>query len=305
MPSHLIEAAYGIKIRRELDIKDNPDRPPTCHEMLCAYCALKGYITNGTGRWDEFRAAKEMVRDFCDGVLLFVSPPQLYSQQHEAVLDATEDGFLGHGMRRWLVETENTMMRREKVADRVATQRLAEIEEAEAQAEWDAQQADAAGARGPVKDTYTTANGQKIQLDMVFGNGKFDAPTGAGASEGAEGVKVEETAAPAEGTSGAEPPASVFSYDDESSDEEGGDGEADEEDKMGKHGKPKREHKKLQHWGKKNRKNRDQTPYGEDNGVVSYVAYSTSRGLAGAAPQSKNRALGDRKVRRQEGARLS
>lgn len=58
VPLAMLEAAYGMHIRRVLDIKDNPDRPPTCHEMLCAYCAVKGYITNGTGRWDEFRACK-------------------------------------------------------------------------------------------------------------------------------------------------------------------------------------------------------------------------------------------------------
>jgi hypothetical protein len=44
VPMHLLEAAYGMKIRRLLDFKDAPDRPPTPHEMLEAYCALKGYI---------------------------------------------------------------------------------------------------------------------------------------------------------------------------------------------------------------------------------------------------------------------
>ena len=281
--------------------------------MLCAYCALKGYITNGTGRWDEFRAAKEMVKDFCDGVLLFVSPPAKYSREHGAVT-ITEDGFLGTGMRRWLTETENTMMRREKVADRVAAQRLAEIEEEEAIAEWEAEQAAARGiSTGPVRDTYTTASGQKVHTELVFGDGKYDnydnafeAATEATAAAaiaiatsvvtaGGEGAL---TTNAADGGSSTEPATSVFTFDDESSDEEGNYGEDEEDEKMGAHGKVKREHKKLQHWGKKNRKNRDKTPYGEDNGVVSYSAYSTSRGLAGAAPASKARALGDRKTLR-------
>lgn len=62
VPAHLLEAAYGINIRRVLDVKDNLERPPTGSELLCAYCQTKGYITNGTGRWDEFRACKEILR---------------------------------------------------------------------------------------------------------------------------------------------------------------------------------------------------------------------------------------------------
>ena len=75
IPMHLLDAAYGTKIKRELDFKDNPDRPPTGHEVLCAYCAVKGYITATTGRWDEFRACKELLRDFNDGRILFVAIP--------------------------------------------------------------------------------------------------------------------------------------------------------------------------------------------------------------------------------------
>ena len=41
--------------------------------------------------------------------------------------------------------------------------------------------------------------------------------------------------------------------------------------------KPRREHKRLKHWGKKNKKLRDKTPYSEENGVAAYVAYSTNR----------------------------
>ena len=118
VPMHLLEAAYGMKIKRELDFKDNPNRPPNAHEMLYAYCAIKGFITNGTGRWDEFRACKEMLRDFADGRILYVSPPQ-----HEKDMD------------RWLADTEKTMLKREKVAERIALQKLQEVDEVESTAE--------------------------------------------------------------------------------------------------------------------------------------------------------------------------
>jgi large subunit GTPase 1 len=38
---HLLDATYGMTIERVLDFKDDPDRPPTPHEMLEAYCKLK------------------------------------------------------------------------------------------------------------------------------------------------------------------------------------------------------------------------------------------------------------------------
>ena len=39
----------------------------------------------------------------------------------------------------------------------------------------------------------------------------------------------------------------------------------------------KREHKRVKMWGKKNKKLRNKNPYGEENGAVAYVAYSTNR----------------------------
>ena len=38
---------------------------------------MKGYITSGTGRWDEFRACKEVLVDFTDGRILCVATPPL------------------------------------------------------------------------------------------------------------------------------------------------------------------------------------------------------------------------------------
>lgn len=107
VPMHLLEAAYGIKIVRELDILDHPDRPPTGSEVLSAYCKVKTYITSSTGRWDEFRACKEVLRDFNDGVILYVAmPPE------------------GCDVLQWLLETEHTMVQRSKVGDRLRARLL-------------------------------------------------------------------------------------------------------------------------------------------------------------------------------------
>ena len=136
VPMHLLNAAYGMQIKRQLDIKDNPNRPPTGHEMLHAYCEVKTYITNGTGNWDEFRGCKELLRDFNDGRILFVaSPPSLKQYVHKIDVNAPlatavdeRDYTYSAEMQRWLAETESLMLRKERVADRVAKEKIREIE---------------------------------------------------------------------------------------------------------------------------------------------------------------------------------
>jgi len=49
----------------------------------------------------------------------------------------------------------------------------------------------------------------------------------------------------------------------------------------------KREHKRLKQWGKKGKKLRDKDPYGEDSGVISYVAHTTNRNQAALPSQLK------------------
>jgi hypothetical protein len=214
VPMHLLEAAYGMKIRRLLDFKDAPDRPPTPHEMLEAYCALKGYITNGTGRWDEFRACKELLRDFNDGRILFVSPPT-------GLLD----------MARWLSETEKVMIRREKVAERVASQRLKELLEADQE------------------EQRLKASGSKVKAvaergEMVFGNSAkgeefqfYDDDSTS--SEDEDGDEDDDAS-----LSGATPSLSRLSVA----------GSVTQEVAAA------REHKRLKRWGKKNKKLRTKTP---------------------------------------------
>jgi len=283
VPMHLIEATYGIKIRRDLDIKDKIDRPPTGSEMLCAFCKTRGYITNGTGRWDEFRAAKEIVRDFCDGILLFIAPPDQGGTNAGKSID----------YRRWLQDTENIMQRSEKVADRLALQRLAELEE-----------------EGKLSLANLAAKGVITKpTDMVFGDGKWqdheeeaakatqqNVNDAAAAVRGKDGLIIptvfktaEELAADAANDAAADEKVVKFQFDDESSDDDEGVGAGDAGTWGGsvagtertENGTViKREHKKIKHWGKKNKKLRDKNPYGEENGKVAY-ALTTSRVKSG------------------------
>jgi large subunit GTPase 1 len=244
VPMHLIDASYGTAIVKHLDVKDDPDRPPTGSEMLEAYCATKGYITSGTGRWDEFRACKEIVRDYCDGVLLYVCPPDNHS-------DAA----------RWLQETEKTMLKNERVSERLATKATRN-----------------ASKPTPLPTSVfrkADAGEEVAQTEFVFGDGKYDEVTAE-----AEKEKVEEAEKEKEEEAGKVKSDATSGpiFDDESSDEEDGMGAGDEDVEMGADGtKPKREHRKLKHWGKKNRKLKDKNPYAEENGKVAYQAFSTNR----------------------------
>ena len=108
IPQHILEAVFGITIVRDLDVFDSPNRPPTSHEMLTAYCKVRGYITNGTGRWDEFRATKEILKDFNEGCLLYVTPPEIDD------LD----------IQRWVSDTEKTIWQNKKVMERLERRKL-------------------------------------------------------------------------------------------------------------------------------------------------------------------------------------
>jgi hypothetical protein len=226
IPQHLLEAAYGMHIVRELDFKDNPDRPPNGHEMLIAYCAVKGYITNGTGRWDEFRACKEMLRDFNDGRILFVAPPFVENPEDAESVAAADN---------WRKETEHIMMKSARVAQRLAAQAHDAAHKPQQTHQHDPM---AAGASAGVALGYTSGA-------MVFGDGNW-----------------------------------AVGDDDADDNDEDGDLEMGEDSTAGGDAE-KREHKRLKHWGKKNRKLRDKDPYGDKNGTVSYAVYSTNRARTG------------------------
>lgn len=272
IPMHLLEAAYGIKIIRELDVLDHPDRPPTASEVLGAYCKVKGYITGGTGRWDEFRACKEVLRDFTDGRILYVAMPPN-----------------GCDILRWLQETEQTMLRRSKVADRLA-QRLAQqsqTDELHKQgvnllAYGDYNQTNVLGQKQAVK---TGLDGVEDESEGEFEDeDEFDEEGALGLEGGMEHLSMHKTGASViGGVSGtveyeyiAEGDDTAYEFFAEVAALDGAAAAAGRVDD-GSGARVKREHKRTKRWGKKDRKLRDKDPYREDVGPASYIVHFKNR----------------------------
>ncbi len=234
VPTHLLEAAYGMSIIRNLDVLDHPDRPPTGEEVMGAYCKIKGYITGHTGRWDDFRACKEILRDFNDGKILYVAmPPKLIP--NEAGKGYKED--MNHSKddrEEWMKETEKTMVRNRKIAERMASQRvhrLPLITEA---------------VEDPVGGNLVGADGEAIYeyVEEVVGDDDELA-------EEMNSVSVSENQSETVGSMMVHP------------------------------NRLKREHKRNKTWGKKGKKLRDPTPYGEVNDFRNYTVHVTNRQRSG------------------------
>ncbi|KAJ1428875.1 hypothetical protein B484DRAFT_449656 [Ochromonadaceae sp. CCMP2298] len=265
VPQYLLEAALGISIYRHLDPLDKADRPPTPAEVLGAYCESRGLVTNGTGRWDEFKACKDLLKMFNDGQLVHVALPPEGEEGEGGVrtegVGSAETGGTGGGddtklQQRWIHETERTMARKRKVADRVEEQQTktkAKIKAAAAAA-------------------VAVAQMELERGDFVFGDGFTNTPAvtlldanGYEFCDDSDSDDDTQTQTQTEGGASASVSASV-----------GG-------------AKPRREHKRLQTWGKKNKKLRNKNPYGEDAETSAMMAYSTSRpafvGSGGVAGQ--------------------
>ena len=75
---------------------------------------MKGFITSGTGRWDEFRSCKALLKDFINCRILFVAEPPRDIAKGEAAIDSIK----------WLSDTEKTMMKNEKITERVTKQKI-------------------------------------------------------------------------------------------------------------------------------------------------------------------------------------
>ncbi|XP_004343924.1 large subunit GTPase [Capsaspora owczarzaki ATCC 30864] len=73
IPRRVIESTYGIKLIRPAEGQD-PDRPPTAHELLHCYGFNRGFMT-AHGSPDEPRSARYILKDYVKGKLLFCHPP--------------------------------------------------------------------------------------------------------------------------------------------------------------------------------------------------------------------------------------
>lgn len=259
VPMHLLDAFYGMHIERLFDVIDSHDRPPTGEEILAAFCKVKGYITNGTGRWDDFRGCKEVLRDFNDGHLLYVATPPRLSNS----LDETEKNSL---YAKWLLETESIMMRQSRVAKRLVASH---------------------GAEEKLIDKHS----QEVEVEDDE-EGNDDESENSNDEDDDEGDEnddsedVDESITPLETTNilptnhvpndipkqleeqyefiTEDPQVEYISTSKETADNP-----------------QKREHKRLKHWGKKNRKLRDKNPYGQVDEVKSFTVHITNRNVVG------------------------
>ncbi|VDN97411.1 unnamed protein product, partial [Rodentolepis nana] len=88
IPKEVFCALYGISIRPPKEFED-PNRPPTPHELLTAYACSRGFMaTKGNPHYD--RAARVILKDYVKGRLRYChAPPDMDSVEY-VVLGAAE-----------------------------------------------------------------------------------------------------------------------------------------------------------------------------------------------------------------------
>ncbi|KAL7397206.1 hypothetical protein ABVT39_018479 [Epinephelus coioides] len=94
IPRHVLEGTYGINIIRPREDED-PDRPPTCEELLMAYGYMRGFMTSH-GQPDQSRSARYILKDYVSGKLLYCHPPphinaEDFQPQHNKFLNRDTD----------------------------------------------------------------------------------------------------------------------------------------------------------------------------------------------------------------------
>jgi large subunit GTPase 1 len=255
IPMHLLDAFYGMHIERVFDVIDSHDRPPTGEEMLAAFCKVKGYITNGTGRWDDFRGCKEVLRDFNDGHLLYVAiPPKLSNYSDDAEKNVQDT--------KWLLETESIMMRQARVAKRlVASQGVDSKLDGDRKREEDAGEDEEENDDNDEEDDEDEEEGEDDDIAQEEENTAVETPNNLPTNQvSSKSNQLEEEYE----FITEEPEVEYVTTMNQTLDNS-----------------QKREHKKLKHWGKKNRKLRDKNPYGEVDEIKAFTVHITNRNVAG------------------------
>ncbi|KAI9196425.1 hypothetical protein LWI28_023824 [Acer negundo] len=69
VPRHVIEDVYKITLPKPKPY-DLQSRPSLASELLMAYCASRGYVAS-SGLPDETRAARQILKDYLDGKVIF------------------------------------------------------------------------------------------------------------------------------------------------------------------------------------------------------------------------------------------
>ena len=74
IPKQFLEAVYGMRIIIR-PLEEGGTGTPTGEEVLRAYARARGFFTQGLGQPDESRAARDVLKDYVKGKLLFCHPP--------------------------------------------------------------------------------------------------------------------------------------------------------------------------------------------------------------------------------------
>ncbi|VDD75419.1 unnamed protein product [Mesocestoides corti] len=90
IPREVFSALYGITIRPPREHED-PNRPPTPHELLAAYACMRGFMAaKGNPHYD--RAARIILKDYIKGRLRYCHPPPGVSASDFQALGVAEQG---------------------------------------------------------------------------------------------------------------------------------------------------------------------------------------------------------------------
>jgi len=73
IPRIVLETMYGV-IFPKPQPPDDPNRPPYPDELLSAYAFVRGFMASH-GMPDKHRAARVILKDFVNGILLYCHPP--------------------------------------------------------------------------------------------------------------------------------------------------------------------------------------------------------------------------------------
>ncbi|KAH7445383.1 hypothetical protein KP509_01G006000 [Ceratopteris richardii] len=82
VPRQTLEELYGISLPKPKPFEPQ-NRPPLAHELLHAFCLSRGYVASA-GLADETKAARQILKDYVNGKLLFYHLPPAYNDSSSA-----------------------------------------------------------------------------------------------------------------------------------------------------------------------------------------------------------------------------
>ena len=107
IPKWYLEWYYGIQMPKPKE-GENPRRTPTATELLSTYALARGFRKAGQGNPDESRAARNILKEYVSGKLVYCHAPPDMSEQDQAEfsMDAYVEG--GHKYDEYIRESSTS-----------------------------------------------------------------------------------------------------------------------------------------------------------------------------------------------------